>query len=237
MRATRQTESRRMSSTVIGIVVHPHSCSRAVFSRSCNRASRPTCHSTLSYSATTIASGQAKSTRQILPCRSRMLYCSSGLGSPLSLKTIRVPLSIGDSVRPSAKASSSRTSTKPRRPDCARTAARKSAALQAPTCSVASSVARALGRRSARAISIAVHAGVVARRPFTCRSGAPIRWCTMSPGDGRIRTPGSRSCSRDVPSVSKPYNPAAVPMQATTGRPAMSCTAASAPHTSGSRDA
>jgi hypothetical protein len=137
-----------------------------------------------------------------------------------SRNSSRASLSIADSARPSAQSISSRTLTIPRRPFCWVIVACNSAAVQAPTCRAASSVAKARDRRSVRATSITVHAGAVANRPSTRRSGAPIRWCTMRLLDGRIRTPGSSMWTRGVFSVSKPYNAAAVPMQATIGCPA-----------------
>ena len=84
------------------------------------------CHSMLSYSATTIASGQAKSTRHSSPQRSTISYCNSGIGNPPSMNTNRASLSIGDSARPSASPTRFRKLTMPRRPFCSRMAASSS---------------------------------------------------------------------------------------------------------------
>ena len=137
--------------------------------RSCFSASGLACHSMLSYSATTIASGQAKSTRQRSPHRSTISYCSSGVGNPPSINANRASLSIGDSARPSACCRSSRTLTMPRRPFCSRTTASSSAAVHASQWSAASSVPSARGRRNVRAISTAVHAGAAANLLSTRR--------------------------------------------------------------------
>lgn len=172
--ATRSDGWRRTSSTTSGTDIQPHSCSRATFSRSCFSTSRPACQSMLSYSATTIASGQAKSTRHSCPHRSTISYCNSGSGNPPSMNASRASLSIGDSARPSACGSSSRTLTIPRRPFCCRIAVSSSAALQVPLRTAASSTAKARGPRKVRATSMAVHAGAVANRPGTRCNGAPV---------------------------------------------------------------
>jgi hypothetical protein len=192
----------RTSSTTIGTTLKPHSCSRAILIRSCLSAAGVACHCMLSYSATSLASGQAKSARHRSPHRSTISYCSSGGGSPPSMNTRRASLSIGDSARPSACSTSSRTRTIPRRPFCSHTASRRSSTVQAPTCKDASRTASARGRRSVRATSTAVQAGAVARRSPICTSGAPTRWCTTTSVVGRpARRTRRRQRSVDQPTI------------------------------------
>ena len=76
MRATRFSGRRRTSSTTSGTTRYPHSCNRAVFIRSCLSASGVACHCMLSYSATSLAVGQAKSVRQRSPHRSTISSAS-----------------------------------------------------------------------------------------------------------------------------------------------------------------
>jgi hypothetical protein len=92
-------------------------------------------------------------------------YWRTGGGNPPSIITRRASLSIGDSASGEAKPTNSRAVTTPRRPACRATAVASSSRVHVLLRSAASSVASARGRRSPRAISIAVHAGVVAGRP------------------------------------------------------------------------
>ena len=75
MRATSSSGCLRTSSTTSGTEAHPTSWSRATFILSWTSAAAVACHCILSYSATTPNSGQAKSTRHSLPCRSTIGRC------------------------------------------------------------------------------------------------------------------------------------------------------------------
>ena len=221
MRSTSTCGWRRTSSATIGTTVHPRSCRAASFSRSRRSASAPACHSSLSYSAATLFSGQAKSRRRSLP-RASMTSCwSTGVGSPPSIITSRASLSIGDSALPSAIASSRRTFTIPRRPACAAAAQCRAHGSQVRDRRAASRVASDRLRGNARATSIAVQAAVVAGRPPSDVSGAPSRRCTTRPSVGRIWCPpdGLSTCNSVVFSVSNPKAWAAVPRQIANASP------------------
>lgn len=186
-------------------------------SRSWKNARGPACQSTPSYSATRRYCGHAKSNRHSRPLRSTISYCNTGGGNPPSSMTSRASLSIGDSAKGVARVSSSRTLTMPRRPDCRCAICLSSSTLQVLVRTAASSVASARGRRSERATSIAVHAGVVTGRPASNFRGAPSRRCTIRPAvDRNCRPTGLSTCTSAVRSVSKPCAAAAVPMQAAT---------------------
>ena len=175
MRFTSSCGRRRTSSATIGTTIHPRSCNAASFSRSRRSASAPACHSSLSYSAATHCSGQAKSRRRSRPRASTTSCCKTGVGSPPSIITSRASLSIGDSALPSASGRSWRTLTTPRRPACAKIAALSAAGSHRPDRNAASRVARALGRVRVRATSTAVQAGALAGRPEADANGTPSR--------------------------------------------------------------
>ena len=227
----------RTSSTTIGIRRSSRTPGAvAVLMRSCFSAAGLACHSMLSYSATTIASGQAKSTRHRSPQRSTISYCSSGIGNPPSMNTNRASLSIGDSARPSACSISSRTLTMPRRPLLVadrRRRARPNGA-RADSARAASSVASARGRRSGlRATSTAVHAGAGGQPPVDAVAAVRrVRWCTVRPAVGpHTNTSGSSTWTADSrsPGIEARTAAAAVPMQATITLPVIKSSPASPP--------